>query len=72
MSFDQAISSVGCTMWQGDMTEAMLISFQGEPWTSVFVGHDINPLTQQEETQRLMLERFQEEVRDPQDYDEWT
>lgn len=39
-----------------------LILLQGEPWTSAIVGHEINPAKQQEEQQRLMLERFQAEV----------
>ena len=35
---------------------------QGEPWPAAFVGHEVDPLTQQEEQRRLMLERFQQEV----------
>ena len=35
---------------------------QGEPWGSAIVGHEINPVEQQEEQKRLMLERFQVEV----------
>jgi len=35
---------------------------QGEPWPSALKGHDLNPALQQQETQRLMLERFQAEV----------
>ena len=35
---------------------------QGEPWVAALAGHNVDPLKQQEEQQRLMLERFQEEV----------
>jgi hypothetical protein len=36
---------------------------QGEPWASALVGHALDPLRQQSEQKRLLLERFQEEVR---------
>jgi hypothetical protein len=39
-------------------------NLQGEPWTSALKGHDLDPSTQQQESQRLMLERFQAEVRE--------
>lgn len=35
----------------------------GDPWPAVIKGHEVDPLTQQKEQQRLMLERFQREVR---------
>jgi hypothetical protein len=35
----------------------------GEPWPAVIRGHEVDVLTQQQEQQRLMLERFQREVR---------
>lgn len=35
---------------------------QGEPWPSVIVGHMVDEVSQQADTQRLMLERFQMEV----------
>lgn len=35
---------------------------QGQPWTAALAGHDVDPIKQQEEQQRLMLERFQQEV----------
>lgn len=35
---------------------------QGQPWTAALAGHDVDPVKQQEEQQRLMLERFQQEV----------
>jgi hypothetical protein len=35
---------------------------QGQPWDSVFVGHNINLAQAEKERQRLLLERFQEEV----------
>jgi len=34
----------------------------GEPWPAVIQGHEVDPVTQQQEQQRLMLERFQREV----------
>mmetsp|Transcript_10917 Transcript_10917/g.32472 ORF Transcript_10917/g.32472 Transcript_10917/m.32472 type:complete len:160 (-) Transcript_10917:78-557(-) len=36
-------------------------SAEGEPWPSAFAGHAIDAKTQQEDQQRLMLERFQME-----------
>ncbi|KAJ9519370.1 hypothetical protein QJQ45_023166 [Haematococcus lacustris] len=33
----------------------------GEPWPSALRGHEADPLTQQRDTERLMLERFQQE-----------
>lgn len=36
---------------------------QGEPWIAALAGHHVDPLKQQAEQQRLMLERFQQEVR---------
>ena len=36
---------------------------QGEPWIAALAGHHVDPLKQQAEQQRLMLERFQHEVR---------
>lgn len=35
---------------------------QGEPWIAALAGHHVDPLKQQAEQQRLMLERFQQEV----------
>ena len=40
----------------------LFLCLQGEPWPAAFVGHEVDPLTQQEEQRRLMLERFQQEV----------
>ena len=34
----------------------------GQPWPSVIKGHEADPVTQQQDQQRLMLERFQREV----------
>ncbi|KAK9846275.1 hypothetical protein WJX81_000693 [Elliptochloris bilobata] len=34
---------------------------KGEPWQCALVGHAIDPLRQQSEQKRLLLERFQEE-----------
>eukprot|EP00878_Enallax_costatus_P007672 GHUV01008032.1.p1 GENE.GHUV01008032.1~~GHUV01008032.1.p1 ORF type:complete len:161 (+),score=40.95 GHUV01008032.1:319-801(+) len=34
---------------------------QGEPWQAVIKGHELDPLTQQQDQQRLLLERFQQE-----------
>ena len=36
--------------------------YQGEPWMAALAGHHVDPLKQQAEQQRLMLERFQQEV----------
>ena len=36
---------------------------QGDPWPSAIKGHEMDVVTQQAEQQRLMLERFQREVR---------
>ncbi|KAK9845103.1 hypothetical protein WJX74_010649 [Apatococcus lobatus] len=63
LSFSHRVKSSE-SFWTLDKTQLNLQltkAEQGEPWTSLFVGHDINPLTHQVETQRLMLERFQEE-----------
>lgn len=43
--------------------EPMLRIKQGQPWKSAIAGHDINPVQAENEKQRLLLERFQEEVR---------
>lgn len=37
---------------------------QGEPWNSALAGHVLDPVTQEADQKRLMLERFQSEVRD--------
>eukprot|EP00882_Tetradesmus_deserticola_P008802 GHRQ01009286.1.p1 GENE.GHRQ01009286.1~~GHRQ01009286.1.p1 ORF type:complete len:161 (+),score=43.85 GHRQ01009286.1:348-830(+) len=34
---------------------------QGEPWLAVLQGHELDPAKQQEDQQRLLLERFQRE-----------
>ncbi len=47
--------------WLRAGASAQVVS-QGEPWTAALAGHTVDPLKQQEEQQRLMLERFQEEV----------
>lgn len=36
---------------------------QGETWPAVLRGHELDPMAQQQDQQRLMLERFQREVR---------
>lgn len=36
---------------------------QGKPWRSALAGHDIDAADEGKERQRLLLERFQEEVR---------
>ena len=36
---------------------------QGKPWRSALAGHDIDAADEEKERQRLLLERFQEEVR---------
>lgn len=35
---------------------------QGETWQAVIRGHEVDPMAQQQDQQRLMLERFQREV----------
>lgn len=35
---------------------------QGQPWKAALAGHEIDPLQAESEQQRLLLERFQEEV----------
>lgn len=35
---------------------------RGETWPAVLKGHELDPLTQQQDQQRLLLERFQREV----------
>lgn len=35
---------------------------QGEPWQAVIKGHELDMLAQQQDQQRLLLERFQREV----------
>lgn len=36
---------------------------QGETWQAVIKGHELDPVAQQQDQQRLLLERFQREVR---------
>lgn len=36
---------------------------QGETWQAVIKGHELDPMSQQQDQQRLLLERFQREVR---------
>lgn len=36
-------------------------SQEGQPWVSAFQGHNLDTITQQNDQQRLMLERFQME-----------
>ena len=43
-------------------TAIVLAGEQGEPWIAALAGHHVDPLKQQAEQQRLMLERFQQEV----------
>lgn len=39
-------------------------AYKGETWKSVFVGHgEVDPVTQQEMQKKILLERFQEEVK---------
>lgn len=35
---------------------------QGKPWRSAIAGHEIGAADEEKERQRLLLERFQEEV----------
>lgn len=51
-------------VWPVDKLVALLtcVVKQGEPWVAALAGHQVDPLKQQAEQQRLMLERFQQEV----------
>eukprot|EP00891_Asterochloris_glomerata_P000687 jgi/Astpho2/687/e_gw1.00013.132.1_t len=49
------------TLEDGTLSIQLCKAEQGEPWPAAFVGHEVDPLTQQEEQRRLMLERFQQE-----------
>jgi hypothetical protein len=44
---------------------AASVCFQGETWQAVIKGHELDPMSQQQDQQRLLLERFQREVRAP-------
>jgi hypothetical protein len=44
------------------LSAAALLCLQGEPWLAVLQGHELDPAKQQEDQQRLLLERFQREV----------
>ena len=52
-----------CYQWQHDALTMTVGGVQGEAWDSALAGHVIDPLQQEEERKRLMLERFQREVR---------
>jgi hypothetical protein len=41
----------------------LLSGAQGETWQAVIKGHELDPMAQQQDQQRLLLERFQREVR---------
>jgi hypothetical protein len=41
---------------------ALRAAVQGETWPSAIAGHVLDPLAQQKEQERIMLERFQREV----------
>lgn len=47
----------------GELTISLTKLQPGEPWPAAIKGHEPDALTQQQEQQRLMLERFQREVR---------
>ena len=50
------------TLEDGELHVTLQKLDPGEPWPSVFKGHaGLDPQTQERETQRIMLERFQEE-----------
>lgn len=40
----------------------MMLPLQGETWQAVIKGHEVDPMSQQQDQQRLLLERFQREV----------
>lgn len=41
----------------------LLLCSKGETWQALIKGHELNPVAQQQDQQRLLLERFQREVR---------
>ncbi|KAK9810223.1 hypothetical protein WJX72_006960 [[Myrmecia] bisecta] len=49
------------TLEDGELHLTISKAEEGEPWKSALEGHEIDPLQQQAEQKRLMLERFQEE-----------
>lgn len=49
------------TLEEGTVNLQLCKAEKGEPWTAALAGHSVDPLKQQEEQQRLMLERFQQE-----------
>eukprot|EP00879_Flechtneria_rotunda_P031323 GHRR01034204.1.p1 GENE.GHRR01034204.1~~GHRR01034204.1.p1 ORF type:complete len:143 (+),score=28.90 GHRR01034204.1:283-711(+) len=50
--------AVGNPILEPNMASFLL---QGEPWLAVIKGHELDPATQQQDQQRLLLERFQQE-----------
>ena len=55
----QQVQYAGCR--EGILMAATAL--QGKAWRSALAGHDINAANEEAERQRLLLERFQEEVR---------
>lgn len=59
-----AVKTEDCfwTLDDGELHIQLQKVHKGRAWGGVFVGHEaLNPMAGQDETQRLMLERFQEE-----------
>lgn len=44
------------------LTGLVPVPVQGETWQAVIQGHEVDPMSQQQDQQRLLLERFQREV----------
>ncbi|KAL3146301.1 hypothetical protein ABBQ32_003000 [Trebouxia sp. C0010 RCD-2024] len=49
------------TLEEGSANLQLSKAEKGEPWIAALAGHHVDPLKQQAEQQRLMLERFQQE-----------
>lgn len=49
------------TLEDGELHISMCKLEQGDPWPSAIKGHEVDVVTRQQEQQRLMLERFQQE-----------
>jgi hypothetical protein len=58
-----AVSLPSCTHASAAHAPRTTHHAQGDTWPAVLKGHELDPVTQQQDQQRLMLERFQREVR---------
>ena len=51
------------TLEDGELHVTLTKAAAGEPWRCAIAGHELDAVAEQRDTQRLMLERFQREVR---------